>query len=391
MKITQIIKLALRSLKGNKMRSFLTMLGIIIGVASVIMLIGIVNGVTDYIVESMADMGTNTISVSVQNSGTRRVVLDDMYAFASEHSDVIEGVTPNVSGYFSCKNKSNVISRQSITGVDENYAMIQHKTIADGRFIAYGDVLVRNRVCVIGTYVADELFGETDVVGKDIKINGDRYEIIGVFEEAAESKKGSEDDCVCIPYSTACRLTSNAEVTSFSILTYDTDNMNTVEDLIDDFLYDHLKDESLYTVFSLSMLLTIVDEITSKLSGVLAGIASISLVVAGIGIMNIMLVSVVERTREIGVRKALGAKKRDILLQFVSEALFMALLGGLLGILLGSVLTVGIGKLFDFPAAPTASSLLLASGVSAGIGVLFGYMPAKRAADLSPIDALRTE
>lgn len=391
MNLLQTCKLALKSILSNKMRAFLTMLGIIIGVASVITLTGLVGGVKEYIIDSFSDMGTNMITVSVTNTGTRKADLDFMYELVDENNTLFEGVTPKVTGSFTIKKDTTSETNKTVTGVDESYVSINHLTMQSGRFINYADTLTRNKVCVLGTYYVDELFTTRDIVGETIKIDGDVYTVIGILKEQEDSTESSADDCIFIPYSNACRMTFSSEATSFVFATYSTDDIAQAETILDNALYEVFKDESLYKVNSMTALLETVNSMTSLISGVLGGIAGISLLVAGIGIMNIMLVSVIERTREIGIRKAIGAKRRHIMSQFVLEAAIISSLGGIIGIIIGAVATTNIANLFGISAFPSTQSIIMAFSIAAGIGVFFGYMPARRAAKLNPIEALRSE
>ncbi|MDF2942505.1 MAG: hypothetical protein K0S01_1363 [Herbinix sp.] len=390
MKISQAFKLALKSILGSKMRSFLTMLGMIIGVASVITLLGLVSGATNYILDTFSDLGTNIVSVNVTNTDTRRVSVDDMYEFAEDNSSLFQGVTPSVTSRYTVKNGNTSLST-SVVGVGEDYLELNNLDLSSGRFIHYADIKNRYSACVIGTYVIEELFDGKVSLGDTIKIDGQVYTIVGIQEEQADSEANSKDDTIYIPYSNAARLAGSSDISSFTFATLDPDSVTTAEDLLDNYLYGIMKNEELYTVTSMTQLLETINTMTTLLSSLLGGIAGISLLVAGIGIMNIMLVSVVERTKEIGIRKSLGAKKRDIMSQFVIEATAISTLGGIIGIILGSVATSLLGNAFGIDAAPTTNSVLLAFGVSAGIGIGFGYMPASKAAKLNPIDALRSE
>lgn len=390
MKLSQAWKLALKSILGSKMRSFLTMLGMIIGVASVITLLGLVTGVTNYLVDTFADMGTNMVNVTVFSTDTRKVEVDDVYDFAKEHNDIFIGVTPNVSSNYTVKNGSTSMTT-SVIGVGEDYMDINALELSSGRFIHYADIANRYDACVIGTYVAEELFDGKVKLGDTIKINGKIFEIVGIQKEQADSEEGGKDDRIYIPYSIATRLSQSSDISSYTFATRDTDYSEQAKDLLDDYLYGIMKNEELYQVISMTELLDVINQMTNMLSAVLGGIAGISLLVAGIGIMNIMLVSVVERTKEIGIRKSLGAKKRDIMSQFVIEAITISTTGGIIGIIIGSIATNALGKAFGIEAAPTVGAILLAFGVSAGIGICFGYMPANKAAKLNPIDALRSE
>lgn len=390
MTIWQSFRLAAKSIISNKMRSLLTMLGMIIGVGSVIIIMGLMSGVTDYIVSSFADMGTNMITVNITNTGTRTVTVDDMYAFADKNTDVFEGVTPSVSGNFTLKNGTSSLST-TVTGAGEDYDEINHITLTQGRFVSYADILKRQSVCVVGTYIVNELFENNNVLGETIKIDGENFQIIGIVEETAEGEENSADECVYIPYSKAARMTFTGKISSFTFAAHDTDYVEAGEELLDSYLYEVFADEDLYRITSMTVLLDTINSMTDMLGMVLSGIAGISLLVAGIGIMNIMLVSVTERTKEIGIRKSLGARKKDIMQQFIIEAGTISALGGLLGIIFGSSLTIYLGKSFGVNAAPSFGSVMMSFSISAGIGILFGYIPAKKAANLNPIDALRSD
>jgi putative ABC transport system permease protein len=278
-----------------------------------------------------------------------------------------------------------------VTGVGEDYFSLNGKDLAWGRSVTYADIKNRSNICVLGTYLVDELYAGIINAGDTIRIDGQIFTIVGVIEEQADSMEGSSDDGIYIPYSVACRLAKNANISSYTFIAKDSDHVDAAETALDNYLYGIMKDEDLYSIMNMAALLDIINQMTSMMSGVLGGIAGISLLVAGIGIMNIMLVSVVERTKEIGIRKSLGAKRRDIMWQFVIEAASISMLGGLIGILIGSLATTTLGSLFGIEAAPTSSSILLAFCVSAAIGIGFGYAPANKAARLNPIDALRSE
>ena len=390
MKISQAFKLAIRSILGSKMRSFLTMLGMIIGVGSVITLVGLMQGVTNYIISTFADLGTNMISVNVTNTDTRKVDVDEMYAFVKENSAILEGVTPQVSSRYTVKNGSTSMST-TVTGVGEDYLSIHNLELSSGRFIRYADIKNRYPACVIGTYVAQELFEGKVSIGDTLKINGQVYEIVGIQAEEGDSKENSTDDCIYIPYTNAARLSGSADIASYVIAAKDADDVKAAEKILDNYLYGIMKNEDLYYISSMTLLLETIHSTTSMLSSILGGIAGISLLVAGIGIMNIMLVSVVERTKEIGIRKAIGAKKKDIMSQFVIEAALISCIGGTLGIIFGYLLTRILGNAFGIEAAPSVNSIFMAFGISAAIGIGFGYMPANKAAKLNPIDALRSE
>ena len=247
---------------------------------------------------------------------------------------------------------------------------------------------------MIGSYVAQELFGSAQkAISETLKINGYAFKIVGIVETQDEEnmEDGGTDDFVWIPYSVATSLAESANISSYTLTVSDTDNADTAKTLIQDFLYETFKDSDLYRVTAMSEMLDSLNEQIAMMSGMLGGIAGISLLVAGVGVMNIMLVSVTERTREIGIRKSLGADKGTILQQFVIEAAVTSSLGGVVGILIGCVATKVVGTMIGISASPTLAAVLISFGVSVAIGLFFGYMPARRAANLNPIDALRSE
>ncbi len=394
MGITQCFIMALKSLSTSKMRAFLTMLGIIIGVAAVILIMSLGNGMTIYINDMFAEMGTTTINVMITGRGsTRTVDADDMYEFYEENTDSYSYVSPLVSA--SGQVRTSVDSETympSITGVSEQYLDAKQQELAAGRNIAYMDIEQNSKVCVVGAFY-DYLY-DGEAVGNYIKINGDKYTIIGVVEELDDkTDETGSDNFVYVPYSTAARLLArNANITSYIFLAKTEDDIDKCVSLLDDRLYETFQNEDLYTVMSNSVILDTMTDMVNIVVNILSAIAAISLVVGGIGIMNIMLVSVTERTREIGIRKALGAKGRHIRMQFVIEAGTTSAVGGVIGIVFGIVGARMVSMFIDdFTAVPTIQAILLAFGISVAIGVIFGYLPANKAAKLNPIEALRHE
>ena len=392
----QSFKMALRSICGNKMRSFLTMLGIIIGVGAVIILVSIVNGYMSYMIESFTSMGVNRITVSYVAMPSRSIDVDEFYDFYMENSDLYQQMTPTVSVSATVKHGLDTMDSTSVGGYGEEYLDIMGYGIGAGRSLLYSDMASRQKVAFIGDYVAEELYGSAEnAVGETIKINGDAYTVIGVAErqteDTADFDDGCTDDFVWIPYSRAVKLSRNANITSYIFTSWDTDNTDACTEALESFLYDHLLNENLYTVTAMSSLLDSLNEQIGMMSMMLGGIAGISLLVAGVGVMNIMLVSVTERTREIGIRKALGAKRRVILQQFIIEAAVTSTIGGVIGIIFGSLCSTGIGSLIGIEAPPTVGAVIVSFSVSVGIGLIFGYMPASRASKLNPIDALRSD
>lgn len=391
MNFKQSFSLAIKSIKGNKIRAFLTMLGIIIGVASVIVLVSLVDGMAQDMVSEFENMGTNLVSVNITGRGaTRTVSVEDFENLADENSDSIAYFSPLVNSVGMLKNGSTTVST-SITGVSEDYNKISEVNLAEGRFLSYIDVDRYQRVCIVGTYIVEELFDGVSPLEQTLKINGNSYKVIGVLEESSTSEAGTADDVIYVPYSSATKLSGNAKLSSYQFGAADTDSVNAAMTVIDDYLYSVFEDEDLYTVTTQEEMIDTINEMLSTVSSVLVGIAGISLLVGGIGIMNIMLVSVIERTKEIGIRKSLGAKRKDIMRQFVIEASATSAVGGVIGIVLGIGLAYAAGSLLEMTVAPTPSAILLAFSVSVFIGVVFGYFPASKAAKLNPIDALKYE
>ena len=390
----QSFKLAIKSIWSNKMRSFLTMLGIIIGVASVIILVSIVNGYMSSVVESFSSMGVNRISVRLTNLSSRSVDVDEMYSFYDEHKDLFAQMSPSVSVSAVVKKGEDSLDYTSVGGYSEEYLDIMGYELESGRNISYADIAARNKVCVVGYYVASELFGgPQEALNQTVKVNGYAFTIVGVAERQDEDEleEGGTDDFLWMPYSIASKLSRSADITSYSFASISTDYTDTCKTEIENYLYEVYKDEDLYDVTANSELLDSLNEQIAMMSGMLGGIAGISLLVAGVGVMNIMLVSVTERTREIGIRKSLGAKRGTIMQQFVIEAAVTSSIGGIIGIILGAIVTQVAGNLIGITATPTPVAVIISFSVSVGIGLIFGYMPANRAAKLNPIDALRSD
>ena len=383
----KIIRLSMKAIFNNKMRSFLTMLGIIIGVMAVVILVSITQGASRGITSSISDMGSDRITATITDEDVS-VSAEEVEALAKYSS--IESVAPTISVSGSVRKKSGS-GNFSVLGVTSSYFDVMNEDIQRGRLILDSDNEWHTDVCVIGTKVATELFDTWDAVGGTINVGDKVYKVVGVLEEQGSSLVGSDDSKVLIPYTTAARVNGSASVTSFYINASSTEDVSAAMNIVEAYLLSAMRDEDAYSVNNQSDILDTMDDVKNTLSLLLAGIAAISLIVGGIGIMNIMLVSVTERTKEIGIRKAVGAKRRHIMTQFLCESCVLSVFGGLIGFLL-SLLGINIYN------AAAGSEIVMNWSIAAAaiafcavIGVLFGSYPAAKASKLRPIEALRAE
>ena len=389
---------ALKNIASNKFRTLLTMLGIIIGIMAVILIVGLGNGMTQSMRDAFSSMGTNTLTVSVPGFGSRTVDVDEMYALADENTDLFEGVSPVVNLTGSVKVGSATLDQTSASGVSEDYLEMSGYTVSKGRGLQYLDMDDNKKVCVVGAYIERVGYGG-NALGQTIKVGADQYTIVGVLEARVSdlsSQEGGDDDVVFVPYTTALRAAMSRTANSYTFTLVDEDQASEGKAVIEQTLTELFHSSDGFMVMSMSEMLDTMTSMVNMVIMVLTVIAGISLLVGGIGIMNIMMVSVTERTREIGIRKALGAKERYILALFVIEASMTSALGGVIGIVLGYLVSAAANQVLpllltdmDLTISPSPSSVAVAFGISAGIGILFGYLPAKRAARLNPIDALR--
>lgn len=382
----KIIKLSLKSIYNNKLRSLLTMLGIIIGVMAVVILVSITQGAASGITNSISDMGSDKITAQIIDKEIS-LALEELEDLSENR--LIDTVAPVISSNQTAK-KNSESGSYSVIGVTESYFDVQEAVIQRGRLIKQSDIEWNTNVAVIGTDVAADLFGTWDAAGGTITINDKLYKVVGVLEEQGSSLVGSDNSSILIPITTAGKITGSNTISSFYVKSSGTDTVERAVNYIESYLYSLTKDEDAYSVNNQSEVLDAMDDVNSTMSLLLGGIAAISLVVGGIGIMNIMLVSVTERTREIGIRKAIGAKRRHILTQFLCEACILSVLGGLIGLGLSVLIVSGYNFLTGSAADINRAIAFAAIAFCAVIGVGFGSYPAAKASKLQPIDALHT-
>jgi len=392
MSFFQAYKMAIKSIMANKGRSFLTMLGVIIGVASVISAVAFAQGSTKNITDSIQKLGTNLIQITITGRNSNRdMSYEDLKKFAEENSDLISAIAPQSSTNARVKYGSKNMNT-TIIATSPEYETIRNVHVIQGRFILDFDLEYRQNVALVGTAVVNELFKNDVPIGKKIKINGQIYKIVGILEERANGATRSDDDQIIIPISSSRMVMGTSAIRNFAVEAASAEKVEPAMKSLENFLLNIYKNENAFRVFDQSQMLETLNNVTGTMMIVLGGIAAISLIVGGIGIMNIMLVSVTERTKEIGIRKAIGAKRKNILTQFLIEATVVTGMGGIIGILLGfSIIKFVIGGLNLVPEVYSIPWALIAFGISLLVGIIFGLFPAYKAASLKPIDALRTE
>lgn len=383
------IKMSWSNIVNNKIRSFLTILGIIIGVASIIALITIVQGATDEVENQISGLGADKITVQAYGTPLKQG-LNEVDLEALNMVENVKGISPTISSKTSLAANGMTKTGITVEGKNEVFFKADQDLIKHGRAFNVFDIYEETKVAVIGSSLNEELFLGVDPIGESILINGSTFTVVGILDASSDFSFASTNKVVIIPYTTAMKTIGSRNISTVDLFMSDSDQsdiiMNDIKRVLNGAF--NYKDDS-YFVFNMEDIIATIGDITGMLKLLLAGIASISLVVGGIGIMNMMLVSVTERTSEIGLRKALGAEPNSIQLQFILEAIFLSIFGGILGLGLGMLIAYVASIIIGFELVIALSTVLLAIGFSALVGVVFGFMPARKASRLNPIDALR--
>jgi putative ABC transport system permease protein len=395
------------ALRANKVRTGLTMLGIVIGISSVIAMVAIGQGAQNSIQSSIQSIGSNLVmvtpgaqrgvgsQVSTGRGSARTLTQGDADAIIKEIT-LAKAVAPEISGRYQITSKGKN-TNTSVVGTNPAYPLVRNVEIEEGSFITDQNLKSLSKIAVLGPTTRNDLFGEgVQVIGESIRINGIVFKIIGVTKSKGGTGFGSQDDMIFIPLTSAQRfLAGDAYVTTISVQAESAESMTEIQEQIKNLLLDrhNISDpaQADFSTLNQADIVATASSVTGTFTILLAAVAGISLLVGGIGIMNMMLTTVTERTREIGLRKAIGAKGRDINLQFLIEAVILTFIGGLIGVILGWTISFAVTYFGILQTSVSLSSILLAFGVSAGIGIIFGYYPARRASKLNPIEALRYE
>jgi putative ABC transport system permease protein len=406
--ISDLLQETFSALLSNKARSGLTVLGIVIGIGSVIAMISIGQGAQSSIEQSIQSIGSNLVMVmpgAQRSTGTRvsqgwgsaqSLTIEDSDAI-KEGIELAKAIAPSVSGRYQVTAKGTN-TNTSVVGTAFEYAAVRNVGVAEGSFISEQNTKSMAKVAVLGPTARDDLFGEdaTNVIGQTIRIKSINFTVIGITEEKGGSGMSNQDDMIFVPISTAQQYLSGTKyVGTINVEAIDQESMTALQEQITALLLErhNISDSTLadFSIMNQSDIIESASSITDTLTLLLGSIAGISLVVGGIGIMNMMLTTVTERTREIGLRKAIGAKRKDISLQFLSEAIMLTFIGGVFGIVFGWLASLAIAKFGGTNTTVSMFSIILAVGVSAAIGIIFGYYPARKASKLNPIEALRFE
>jgi len=404
MEFTENFKAALDGINTNKMRSFLSMLGIIIGIVAVITVVSITQGSQESISERIRGLGTNLITVMPGRrggfSGSRAQILTEAFTIEEgeeirKRASAVKLVVPIIRKTLLIQYKDKNLEIR-VNGGTPEYQEVMNFWVERGKFIDSRDIKTSRTVVVLGQEVANELFGKEDPLGKDIIINTSlsryKFRVIGIMESKGQVMFSNFDNQIYVPVTTAQnRLLNVKYVTSFSIQAQDEESINDAVEQIDAILYQKFQDDAKYRIRSQEQLLSTMESTMEVFTIMLASVAGISLLVGGIGIMNIMLVSVTERTREIGIRMAIGAKRKDILLQFLSESVILCLVGGAIGIALGWMTSSLIASIQGWPTLISFWAIVIALSFSTLVGLFFGIYPANKASKMNPVEALRYE
>ena len=393
--IYQSFKMAVKAIAGNKMRSFLTILGVVIGVVAIVVLVSIGQGANSSVVESIEGMGTNLITANINARRMNPIDLDSLNELAQ--NEAISYVAPIASVSGTVKAGTTTYDDGVVQGTTPGYESIRNWTVAEGRFLQQPDIDNRSFVAVIGSEAATEMYGTTHAVGETFSLNGYTITVVGVLAEVGSSASGSNDNQILIPFTLAQRLSNQTSISSFYVSAASSAQVEQAQAAVESYLekafenYNTRSFGTQYSVFNQTEMLSTLSETTNTLTLMLGGIAAISLLVGGIGIMNIMLVSVSERTREIGIRKAIGAARGNILMQFLIESLVVSLMGGLLGLAISVVAVKALAPVLQMTLTIPVNVAWMAIGFSVFIGVVFGMYPANKASKLRPIQALHYE
>ncbi len=408
MKTSDIIEETYAALSANKARSGLTILGIVIGISSVIAMVSIGQGAQGSIQAQIQSIGSNLVLVMPgaqrgpgfqisAGRGSARTLTQEDADIIGQQITLARAVAPELSGRYQVTAKGTN-TNTSVVGVSSTYPTVRNLQIDEGSFISDQNLRSLSKVAVLGPTARDDLFGvgTTGVVGQTVRIKNIEFKIIGITKTKGGTGFGSQDDMIFVPLTSAQRfLAGDAYVTTISVQAADTQSMSDIQQQITTLLLGrhHISNPQLadFSTLNQADIVATASSVTQTFTILLAAVAGISLVVGGIGIMNMLLTTVTERTKEIGLRKAIGAKRRDINLQFLTEAVMLTFIGGLVGVILGWLISFGVTYFGILQTSVSAFSIFLAFGVSAGIGIVFGYYPARRAASLNPIDALRYE